>query len=123
LPACGTFDQDEVELVGEKPVVVIALANYADLLKVMRRTRQRTAERRVVTEAWTTQANPMSTTTTTLYDLRRFCRISGSVVAATDIFAANFAQAYIALGHTEVRKRDENSLPSTATSQDAGTNC
>ena len=44
------FDADEIDIVGDEPVVVVAPAHYRDLLKVMRRAYRGAAENRVATE-------------------------------------------------------------------------
>ena len=117
------FDQHEIDIVGDEPVVVMAPAHYRDLLKVMRRVYRGAAETQVATRGSATEAAaPRSTTPTTLRDVLRLCRsLSGSVDAATYAFVAISARAYIVLGRSARWERDESSRSVTATPRDAGT--
>ena len=117
------FDQHEIDIVGDEPVVVMAPAHYRDLLKVMRRVYRGAAETQVATQGSATDAAaPRSTTPTTLRDVLRLCRsLSGSVDAATYAFVAISARAYIVLGRSARWERDESSRSVTATPRDAGT--
>jgi glycosyltransferase involved in cell wall biosynthesis len=108
------FDADEVDIVGDEPVVVVAPGCYRDLLKVMRRAYRGAAENRVATEQPDTQdrrvARSASTTPTTLRDVLRLCRsVPGVVDAATYAFVAVSARVYIALGRSARWERDESS--------------
>jgi hypothetical protein len=114
------FGQDEIDIVGDEPVVVMAPAHYRDLLKVMRRAYRGSAEAKVATTGSATQtARPRSTTPATLRDVLRLCRsLSGSVDAATYAFVAISARAYIALGRSARWERDESSRTETANPRD-----
>jgi glycosyltransferase involved in cell wall biosynthesis len=117
------FRKDEIDIVGDEPVVVMAPAHYRDLLKVMRRAYRGAAETMVASGGSTTQtAAPRSTTTATLRDVLRLCHSpSGSVDAATYAFVAISARVYIALGRSARWERDESSRSVTATRPNAGT--
>ena len=117
------FAADEIDIVGDEPVVVMAPANYRDLLRVMRRAYRGAAETHVAAKGPVTQAtDPRPTTLATLRDVLRLCRSpSGFVDAATYAFVAISARAYVALGRSARWERDESSRTATATQQDAGT--
>jgi glycosyltransferase involved in cell wall biosynthesis len=108
------FDPDEIEIVGDEPVLVVAPGCYRDLLNVMRRAYRGAAENRVATEH---PGDPdrrvvrtSSTTPTTLRDVLRLCRsVPGVVDAATYAFVAVSARVYIALGSSARWERDESS--------------
>jgi len=108
------FDADEIEIVGDEPVVVVAPGCYRDLLNVMRRAYRGAAENRVATGQPDGQdrrvARSASTTRTTLRDVLRLCRsVPGVVDAATYAFVAVSARVYIALGRSARWERDESS--------------
>jgi glycosyltransferase involved in cell wall biosynthesis len=114
------FDQDEIDIVGDEPVVVMAPAHYRDLLKVMRRAYRGATETHLANEGSARQAaRSRSTTRTTLRDVLRLCRsFSGSVDAATYALVAISARAYITLGRSTRWERDESSRTVTATPRD-----
>jgi glycosyltransferase involved in cell wall biosynthesis len=108
------FDADEIEIVGDEPVVVVAPGCYRDLLNVMRRAYRGATENRVATEQPDGDdrrvARSASTTPTTLRDVLRLCRsVPGVVDAATYAFVAVSARVYIALGRSARWERDESS--------------
>jgi hypothetical protein len=116
------FGKDEIDIVGDEPVVVMAPAHYRDLLKMMRRAYRGAAETRLATEG---SARPSvrsrSTTRTTLRDVLRLCRgFSGSVDAATYALVAISARVHIAFGGSTDWERDESSRTETATPRDPG---
>jgi glycosyltransferase involved in cell wall biosynthesis len=116
------FRKDEIDIVGDEPVVVMAPAHYRDLLKVMRRAYRGAAETVLASGGSTPQAAvPGSTTTSTLRDVLRLCRSpSGLVDAATYAFVAISARVYIALGRSARWERDESSRSLTAAPPTAG---
>jgi glycosyltransferase involved in cell wall biosynthesis len=108
------FDADEIDIVGDEPVVVVAPAHYWDLLQVMRRAYRGAAEIRIPTDRPDRQvrqvAGSTSTTPSTVRDVLRLCRsLSGTLDAATYSFVAVSARAYIALGRSARWERDESS--------------
>jgi glycosyltransferase involved in cell wall biosynthesis len=108
------FDADEIDIVGDEPVVVIAPGHYRDLLNVMRRAYRGAAENRVVTERADRHdrrfARSTSTTPSTLRDVLRLCGSPpGALDAATYAFVAVSARVYIALGRSARWERDESS--------------
>jgi Glycosyltransferase like family 2 len=114
------FGRDEIDIIGDEPVVVMAPAHFRDLLKVMRRSYRGTAET-VAIEGSATSAK--STTPSTLRDVLRLCRsVSGSVDAATYASVAIAARAYVALGRPARWERDESSRIVAPTTQDARAN-
>jgi hypothetical protein len=117
------FGQDEIDIVGDEPVVVMAPAHFRDLLKVMRRAYRGATETQMATEGSARQAaGTRSTTRATLRDVLRLCRSrKGTVDAATYAFVAISARAYIALGRSTRWERDESSRTMTATPRDART--
>jgi hypothetical protein len=110
------FAPHEIDIVGDEPVVVMAPANYRDLLKVMRRAYRGAAETDVTAnESMTEAAGDKPTTLATLRDVLRLCRSpSGVVDAATYTFVAISARAYLALGRSARWERDESSRTATA---------
>jgi hypothetical protein len=117
------FGHDGIDIVGNEPVVVMAPADYRDLLKAMRHAYRGAAETQVASGGSATQAAiPRSTTPTTLRDVLRLCHSpSGFVDAVTYTFVAISAGAYIALGRSARSERDESSRTVTAIPRDAGT--
>ena len=114
------FRRDEIDIIGDEPVVVMAPAHYRDLLKVMRRAYRGAAETQATEKSATQAAHARPTTPTTLRDVLRLCRsLSGCVDAATYAFVAISARAYIALGRSARWERDESSRTVTATSGEA----
>ena len=115
------FQKDEIDIVGDESVVVMAPAHYRDLLKVMRRAYRGAAETVVESGGSTARAVPGSTTTSTLRDVLRLCHSpSGFVDAATYAFVAISARVYIALGRSARWERDESSRSLTAAGPAAG---
>ena len=118
------FGRDEIDIVGDEPVVVMAPAHYRDLLKVMRRTYRGIAENQVATAGSARQTpGPRSTTPTTLRDVLMLCRSpSGFVDAATYALVAISARAYLKLGRAARWERDESSRTATVTARNAEKN-
>jgi hypothetical protein len=115
------FAPDEIDIVGDEPVVVMAPANYRDLLRVMRRAYRGAAETHVAAKGSMPEAaGARPTTLATLRDVVRLCRsASGFIDAVTYAFIAISARAYVALGRSARWERDESSRTATATQQDA----
>ncbi len=116
------FDKDEIDIVGDEQVVVMAPTHYFDLLKVMRRAYRGAAE---TLEASGDSPNraiaPKSTTASTLRDVIRLCRShSGCVDAVIYAFVAVSARAYMVLGRSARWERDESSRSETAPQPNAG---
>jgi glycosyltransferase involved in cell wall biosynthesis len=108
------FDADEIDIVGDDPVVVVAPACFRDLLKVRRRAHRGAAEHRVSTEQpdWPDGrvAGSSSTARSTLRDVVRLCRsVPGVLDAATYAFVAVSARIYNVLGPAARWERDESS--------------
>jgi glycosyltransferase involved in cell wall biosynthesis len=111
------FDADEIDIIGDEPVVVVAPGCYRDLLNVMRRAYRGAAENRVATEQPARQdgetsrvARSKSTTPSTVRDVLRLCRsLPGALDAAAYAFVAVSARVYIALGRSTRWERDESS--------------
>ena len=108
------FDADEIDIVGEEPVVVVAPARYRDLLKVRRRAYRGVAENRAATREPGPQdrriARSTSTTPSTMRDVLRLCdSVPGALDAATFVVVAISARLYNALGRSAGWERDESS--------------
>jgi glycosyltransferase involved in cell wall biosynthesis len=107
------FDPDEIEIVGDEPVVVIAPAHFWDLLNVRRRAYRGVAENRAAAnepEPKGRRAGRAATTASTLRDMLRLCRsLPGALDAAAYAFVAVSARLYTALGPTARWERDESS--------------
>lgn len=108
------FDADEVDIVGDEPVVVVAPARFRDLLKVRRRAYRGAIEGREVTEPQGAQRQQVSrrasTTPSTVRDLLRLCRsLRGALDAATYAFVSVSARLYNAFGGSVRWERDESS--------------
>lgn len=108
------FHPDEVEIVGDEPVVVIAPVRFRDLLKVRRRAYRGVVENREAANGAGRQDRPparrRATTPSTLRDMLRLCRsLPGALDAATYAFVAVSARLYNALGGTTRWERDESS--------------
>jgi glycosyltransferase involved in cell wall biosynthesis len=108
------FDSDEIEIVGDEPVVVIAPARFRDLLKVRRRAYRGVVENRAGASEPKRKDRradrPVATTASTLRDMLRLCRsLPGALDAATYAFVAVSARLYNALGAKARWERDESS--------------
>jgi glycosyltransferase involved in cell wall biosynthesis len=108
------FSEEEIEIVGDKPVVVVAPTHYRDLLKVMRRAYRGAAENRVVSQQRNLEnprrASSTSTTLATMHDVFRLCRSGPGILdAVTYAFVAISARVYVALGRPARWERDESS--------------
>jgi glycosyltransferase involved in cell wall biosynthesis len=108
------FDPEEIEIVGDQPVVVIAPARFRDLMKVRRRAYRGVIESRgAANEPKRTDGpsdQPAATTSSTLRDMLRLCRsIPGALDAATYAFVAVSARLYNAFGAPARWERDESS--------------
>jgi glycosyltransferase involved in cell wall biosynthesis len=108
------FDADEIDIVGDEPVVVVAPGCYRDLMNVMRRAYRGATENRVATERPDGHDQRVirstSTTPSTVRDVLRLCRsLPGGLDAATYAFVAVSARVYIALGRSARWERDESS--------------
>jgi hypothetical protein len=108
------FDADEIDIVGDDPVVVVAPACFRDLLKVRRRAYRGAAESRVETKEPGPQdrriAQPRSTTPSTLRDVMRLCdSVPGVLDAATYALVAVSARIYNVLGPAARWERDDSS--------------
>jgi glycosyltransferase involved in cell wall biosynthesis len=108
------FEPDEIEIVGDEAVVVIAPARFEDLLKVRRRAYRGVVENRATANEPEQRdrraAQPATTTPSTLRDLLRLCRsLPGTLDAATYAFVAVSARLYNAVGATARWERDESS--------------
>ena len=110
------FAPDEIDIVGDQPVVVMAPANYRDLLNVMRRAYRGAAERHSDADGSVTMsADGKPTTLATLRDVLGLCRRpAGFVDAMTYGFVAVSARAYVTLGRSARWERDESSRTATA---------
>lgn len=116
------FGKDEIDIVGDEQVVVMAPTHYFDLLKVMRRAYRGVAETLEVSGDSPNRAiAPKSTTASTLRDVMRLCRsLSGSVDAVIYAFVAVSARAYMVLGRSARWERDESSRGEIAPRPNAG---
>jgi glycosyltransferase involved in cell wall biosynthesis len=108
------FDPDEIEIVGDEPVVVIAPARFRDLLKVRRRAYRGVVENRAAANEPERKdrraVRPAATTPSTVRDMLHLCRsLPGALDAATYAFVAVSARVYNALGATARWERDESS--------------
>jgi glycosyltransferase involved in cell wall biosynthesis len=108
------FDADEIEIVGDEPVVVIAPARFRDLLKVRRRAYRGVVENRAAANGPERRdqpaVRPPATTRSTLRDMLRLCDSPpGALDAATYAFVAVSARLYNAVGATARWERDESS--------------
>jgi hypothetical protein len=107
------FDPDEIEIVGDQPVVVIAPARFRDLLNVRRRAYRGVVENRATAnepERKGRRAKRAATTPSTLRDMLRLCdSLPGALDAATYAFVAVSARLYNILGPTARWERDESS--------------
>ncbi|WP_080628206.1 glycosyltransferase [Mycolicibacterium smegmatis] len=116
------FRRDEIDIVGDEPVVVMAPAHFRDLLKVMRRAYRGAAESMGTSShsaSAPTASNP--TTAGTMRDVLRLCRTpSGIIDAATYALVAITARIYVTLGRTTVWERDESSRSMTSNRSDSG---
>src|SRR5919106_2540452 len=107
------FLADEIDIVGDDPVVVVAPACFRDLLNVMRRAYRGATANRVATEPpdrpdWRV-ALSTSTTRSTVRDVLRLCRsLPGILDAVTYAFVAVSARVHIALGRSARWERDES---------------
>jgi glycosyltransferase involved in cell wall biosynthesis len=101
------FAADELEIVGNEPVVVVAPANLRDLLNVMRRAYRGNAENRARGLA----RRDASTTASTMRDLARLAAsgLQGMLDAAVYVAIAVAARAYVAFGRSSRWERDESS--------------
>jgi glycosyltransferase involved in cell wall biosynthesis len=108
------FDADEIDIVGEESVVVVAPARLRDLLKVRRRAYRGAAENRVASgrpgRRDVRASSSGSTTPSTLRDLLQLCRsLPGALDATTYASVAVSARLYNALGRSSRWERDESS--------------
>jgi glycosyltransferase involved in cell wall biosynthesis len=108
------FDPDEIEMVGDDPVVVVAPARFQDLLKVRGRAHRGVIENRATaTESERKHrraVREVATTPSTLRDMLRLCRsLPGALDAATYAFVAVSARLYNSFGATTRWERDESS--------------
>jgi glycosyltransferase involved in cell wall biosynthesis len=107
------FDPDEIEIVGDEPVVVIAPARFRDLLMVRRRAYRGVVENRAAADESKRQERRSyrpATTASTVRDMLRLCRsLPGVLDAATYAFVAVSARLYNAFGATARWERDESS--------------
>jgi glycosyltransferase involved in cell wall biosynthesis len=108
------FGADELDIVGDEPVVVVAPARFRDLMKVRRRAYRGVVQNRDVTKGleWQRRRVTPSTSTTpsTLRDVLWLCRsLPGVLDAATYTVVAVSARLYNALGAPARWERDESS--------------
>jgi glycosyltransferase involved in cell wall biosynthesis len=108
------FDPDEIEIVGDEPVVVIAPVRFRDLLKVRRRAYRGVVENRAAANEPERKdrraVRPAATTPSTVRDMLSLCHsLPGALDAATYAFVAVAARLYNALGATARWERDESS--------------
>jgi glycosyltransferase involved in cell wall biosynthesis len=108
------FDAEEIEIVGDERVVVMAPARFPDLLKVRRRAYRGVVENRAAANAPAGRqrraGGPAATTSSTVRDMFRLCHsLPGALDAATYAFVAVSARLYNALGRTARWERDESS--------------
>jgi len=97
------FKPDEIEIVGDEAVVVVAPKKLSDLLKVMRRAYRGAAENRARAGA--------ATTSSTMRDVARLgtCGLPGVLDAMTYVFIAVAARVYVLIGRNTRWERDESS--------------
>jgi glycosyltransferase involved in cell wall biosynthesis len=108
------FGADEIDIVGDEAVVVVAPARYGDLLKVRRRAYRGVVENRAAAREparlGRRAAGPASTTPSTLRDMLLLCRSPSSVIDATMYaFVAVSARIYNAFGPSARWERDDSS--------------
>jgi glycosyltransferase involved in cell wall biosynthesis len=108
------FEPDEIEIVGDEPVVVMAPARFRDLLMVRRRAYRGVVENRAAANEpgrkHRRSDRPAATTASTLRDMLRLCRsLPGALDAAAYAFVAVSARLYNAFGTTARWERDESS--------------
>jgi glycosyltransferase involved in cell wall biosynthesis len=108
------FGEDEIDIVGDEPVVVVVPARYRDLLKVRRRAYRGVVENRAAAREPVHQGRQApghaSTSTSTLRNMLLLCRSpSGVLDAATYAFVAVSARVYNAFGRSARWERDESS--------------
>jgi hypothetical protein len=100
------FSPDEIDIVGDDPVTVVAPGTYRDLLKVMRR-----AYRGAADQAEVPGAPDRPSTGSTLKDVLKLSTTSttAAVDALTYAFVAVTARVYVMLGRSTRWERDESS--------------
>ena len=114
--------KDEIDVVGDEPVVVMAPRHYRDLLKVMRRAYGGAAETQVATAGSATQAaSPRSITPTTSRDVLRAAAFRARWTPPATPSWRSPPGPNITLGRSARWERDESSRTVTATPRDAGT--